>query len=90
MQRLLETVQMRGREFLSRSPDHSSVDRFGCPLKRLLVTGFVTFALHGTAAKAATGPVVQTASGKVQGFIASEVAEFLGLPYAAPPVGKLR
>ena len=90
MQRLLETVQMRGREFLSQSREHSSSDRLGCLLKRLLVTGLVTFALHGTAAKAAAGPVVQTGSGKVQGFITGQVAEFLGLPYAAPPVGKLR
>jgi para-nitrobenzyl esterase len=47
-------------------------------------------ALSGTAAKAASGPVVQTASGKVQGFVNNEVAEFLGIPYAAPPIGDLR
>jgi len=33
---------------------------------------------------------VQTESGQVEGFIKDGVAEFLGIPYAAPPVGKLR
>jgi para-nitrobenzyl esterase len=40
---------------------------------------------------AASGPVVQTAEGPVQGFVnPAGVHEFLGIPYAAPPVGKLR
>jgi para-nitrobenzyl esterase len=42
------------------------------------------------AAIAASGPIVQTDSGKVRGFILDNVAEFLGIPYAAPPVGDLR
>jgi para-nitrobenzyl esterase len=41
-------------------------------------------------AAAAAGPIVQTASGPVQGFLNNNIAEFLGIPYAAPPVGKLR
>jgi para-nitrobenzyl esterase len=41
-------------------------------------------------AQAARPPVVSTATGKVQGFINNTVAEFLGIPYAAPPVGSLR
>ncbi|WP_244406166.1 carboxylesterase/lipase family protein [Methylocella silvestris] len=41
-------------------------------------------------AQAASGPKVQTNKGPVQGFIANGVAEFLGIPYAAPPVGDLR
>src|SRR5437879_3782447 len=35
-------------------------------------------------------PVVETKEGPVQGFIASGVTEFLGIPYAEPPVGNLR
>jgi len=36
------------------------------------------------------GPVVKTKQGRVQGFIANDVAVFRGLPFAAPPVGDLR
>ncbi|HLH10521.1 MAG TPA: carboxylesterase family protein [Methylovirgula sp.] len=41
-------------------------------------------------AEAASGPLVQTQEGPVQGFLKNGVAEFLGIPYAAPPVGNLR
>jgi para-nitrobenzyl esterase len=48
----------------------------------------------GTAAAAATprseGPVVVTADGAVSGRVVGGVDEFLGVPYAAPPVGPLR
>ena len=36
------------------------------------------------------GPLVQTAEGPVIGFKQNGVYEFLGIPYAAPPVGPLR
>jgi para-nitrobenzyl esterase len=35
-------------------------------------------------------PVVETNEGPVQGFISNGVTEFLGIPYAEPPVGNLR
>ena len=41
-------------------------------------------------ASAASGPVVQTHYGKVQGAMVSGINDFLGIPYAAPPVGNLR
>jgi para-nitrobenzyl esterase len=36
------------------------------------------------------GPIVQTSEGPVQGFFTGGVTKFLGIPYAAPPVGNLR
>jgi para-nitrobenzyl esterase len=33
---------------------------------------------------------IQTVEGDVQGVVANEVSEFLGIPYAAPPLGELR
>ena len=38
----------------------------------------------------ADGPVVQTSEGPVRGFVRDGVYDFLGIPYAAPPVGALR
>ena len=34
--------------------------------------------------------IVQTTAGKVQGFLKDGVVNFLGIPYAQPPVGALR
>src|SRR5947209_13650927 len=36
------------------------------------------------------GPVVQTSEGPVRGFVNNGVYHFLGIPYAAPPVGAWR
>ncbi|HEY1465028.1 MAG TPA: carboxylesterase/lipase family protein [Terriglobales bacterium] len=48
----------------------------------LIVTSFSLFA--------ASSPVVKTASGKMAGKQDGAVRTFLGIPYAAPPVGGLR
>ena len=41
-------------------------------------------------AQAASPLKVETKEGPVKGFLKNGVAEFLGIPYAAPPVGNLR
>ena len=46
--------------------------------------------LGGQTAAGASGPVVGTANGAVRGLASGAVDEFLGIPYAAPPVGALR
>src|SRR5215469_867409 len=46
--------------------------------------------LGGPAAARASGPVVGTTNGPVRGLANGAVNEFLGIPYAAPPVGALR
>jgi Carboxylesterase family len=40
--------------------------------------------------KKANGPTVNTTDGPVQGFVENGVNKFLGIPFAAPPVGDLR
>src|ERR1700759_1034196 len=46
--------------------------------------------LAGTALADNTGQVVKTANGSVSGIVSSTGRQFLGIPYAAPPVGALR
>jgi para-nitrobenzyl esterase len=49
-----------------------------------------TFALAQEGDGPQDGAVVQTAEGPVRGFLKDGVYEFLGVPYARPPVGPLR
>ncbi len=42
------------------------------------------------AATDSTAPVVKTRTGEVRGLVKGNVREFLGVPYAAPPVGAMR
>lgn len=60
----------------------------------LAVAGLALGALAGAApsvsASTPGGPVAGTASGPVRGLASGAVNEFLGIPYAAPPVGALR
>jgi para-nitrobenzyl esterase len=62
--------------------------------QRAIRRGAICAALVGLAiapaAAAASGPVAHTQQGVVRGFTADGVDKFLGLPYAAPPVGALR
>jgi para-nitrobenzyl esterase len=51
----------------------------------------VSCSLSATPKSSAEGPIVTTKSGQVRGVVrTSGGAEFLGIPYAAPPVGELR
>ncbi|MGN6176819.1 MAG: carboxylesterase/lipase family protein, partial [Streptosporangiaceae bacterium] len=58
-------------------------------LAGLTLTAGATAAHAGTASNG-TGPVVSTGDGAVRGTTVGTVGEFLGIPYAAPPIGNLR
>lgn len=58
----------------------------GCLFAAIAIIAVAT----GQSAQADAGLIVKTREGPVEGVIRSGVAEFLGIPYAAPPVGPLR
>ena len=57
---------------------------------RLLPFALATTTLLAGPTAAATGPMVDAPAGKVEGSEAKGIRVFKGIPYAAPPVGKLR
>jgi len=50
----------------------------------------LVLACAGGPPSAVADPVVITQQGRVGGVEKSDVREFLGIPYAAPPIGDLR
>jgi para-nitrobenzyl esterase len=55
--------------------------------KRLCAASVLLFSLCNLAL---AGPIVDTASGPVEGLAGQHTDAFLGIPFAAPPVGELR
>ncbi len=75
------------RRVVSASCDDTSCKSLRSLALGLTLIGALMAPLH---ARAATGPIVDTTAGKVEGLVTNNVAEFLGIPYAKPPVGGLR
>ena len=71
-------------------PRMSDVFHVAKQRSRIPITAGLFVMCGALAAHAARGPIVQTAQGPIQGTVVNGVAEFLGVPYAAPPVGNLR
>src|SRR4051812_41286483 len=87
---LRRRLNKRGSIFLSRYDDRGL--RATSPKMACLLGALVTL-LHLQAAYAVGSLTVETTSGPVTGFIngtTPHVAQFLGIPYAEPPVGSRR
>jgi para-nitrobenzyl esterase len=61
-----------------------------CSLIAALFALFTLIAPSAGAKAAAAGVIINTREGRVRGLRQNGVREFLGIPYAAPPVGDLR
>jgi para-nitrobenzyl esterase len=59
-------------------------------MKKLSVATVAVVLASLTAANATQTGIIQTTNGPIQGSVVGSVNEFLGVPYAAPPVGALR
>jgi para-nitrobenzyl esterase len=69
--------------------------RWAAEARAKVASAIATFSLILATAQIASAqmmghPIVQTLDGKVQGSAFKDHVEFLGIPFAAPPVGKLR
>jgi para-nitrobenzyl esterase len=58
--------------------------------KKLAAAVLGSWLMASTTAMADVSPQVETRQGTVEGLRAKGVSEYLGIPYAAPPVGELR
>ena len=71
-------------------PPDSSVRACLSTLLLLPVIAVAAFASGAPAHPPVTGPVVNVATGQLRGTLQGKTAVFLGIPFAAPPVGNLR
>jgi para-nitrobenzyl esterase len=51
---------------------------------------FACLACASSIRASADDPVIRTESGRLQGVVGAQIVEYLGIPYAVPPVGALR
>lgn len=57
----------------------------------LMASAMLAWPMHGSAAAAVTpAPIVQTSYGDIQGKLGKGARAYLGIPYAAAPIGHLR
>jgi para-nitrobenzyl esterase len=76
-------------DFKARSRRKTTAIGAGIEFNLALIAAAAALAMPATA-NAASSPEVITAKGPVEGIVVNGVAEFLGIPYAAPPIGDLR
>jgi para-nitrobenzyl esterase len=67
----------------------SPARKFPYGLARSTLLGLVLACAWGPPI-AVADPVVITQQGRVRGIERSDIRQFLGIPYAAPPIGNLR
>ena len=79
---------LRADQSSSSNPSETSRSKTKLGLGVAFAVGTLCASLQGAAA--APGPLVGTQEGIVKGSIVNGVAEFLGVPFATPPLGNLR